>query len=372
MINSKAIGVLFPNSHDSVLGELTTGRAPAAIPFGGRYRLVDFPLSGLSVAGVEPCSMIVNRNYVSLMDHIGSGREWDFASKNGGIKIFPPYFGGQHLHVDKIDALNSIMGVLIRANEEFVVMADCNIVANIDYRELFSAHRHSGADISVVYAKRNIPPEMELDNVTFEIDSDGRCTEMLCNDYSKEERNVSLSIYVVKRTLLCDLVKQAHIRNKTSFEKDILSANLEKLNIKGYEYKGFLEFITDRKSYYRATMALLTAGNMEMLFPSKQPIYTKIRDDAPVRYTVDSKVKNSIIADGSLIAGTVENCVLFRGVRVEKGAVVRNCVLMQDTVVEAGVEMDMVITDKEVVITKDSSLKGSGNYPIYIKKGERV
>ncbi len=372
MINSKTLGILFPNSHDTVLGELTTARAPAAIPFGGRYRLVDFPLSGLSAAGVERCSLMVDRNYVSLMDHIGSGREWDFASKNGGIKIFPPFFGGKHHSGDKISALNSIMGLLTRAGEEYVVLADCNIVANIDYRELFSTHRQSGADITAVYAKTIIPPEMSEDNVTFEFGEDNRCTEIYCNDYHTEQRNVSLSVYVIKRTLLCDLVKAAYIRNRTSFEKDILCQNIDKLNIYGFEYDGFLEHITDRKSYYRANMALLADNNMDKLFPSRLPIYTKIRDDAPVRYTVDSKVQNSTIADGSLIAGTVENSVLFRGVQVKKGAVVKNCVLLQDTVVEENVVMDKVITDKEVVITKDSELRGSGNYPIYIKKGEKV
>ncbi len=372
MVNSKAMGILFPNSHDSVLGELTTGRAPAAIPFGGRYRLVDFPLSGLSAAGVERCSLMVNRNYVSLMDHIGSGREWDLATKNGGIKIFPPFFGGQHHIGDKISAINSIMGLLTRAVEEYIVLVDCNMVANIDYRELFSTHRQSGADITVVYAKTNIPPEMGEDNVTFEFDADKRCTEIYCNDYHTEQRNVSLSVYVIKRTLLCELVREAHIRNQKSFEKDILCPNIKKLNISGYEYDGFLEFITDRKSYYRANMALLVGDNMDKLFPSRLPVYTKIRDDAPVRYTVDSKVQNSTIADGSLIAGTVENSVLFRGVQVKKGAVVKNCVLLQDTVVEENVTMDKVITDKEVTITQDTELRGSGNYPIYIKKGERV
>ncbi len=372
MVNSKTLAVLFPNSHDNELGELTTRRAAAAIPFGGRYRLIDFPLSGLSTAGVERCALIVNRNYVSLMDHIGNGREWDFASKRGGISIFPPFSEGRYHAEDKVDSLYSIIGYLEKATEEYVVIADCNFVANVDYRELIATHRQSGADITAVYVKQEILPDIKDNNVTFSIDDDNNITEILCDDFHKGVRNLALSIFVMKRTVLCEMIREGHIRNRTHFEKELLSKCVGRLVIKGYEYSGFFTFITDRKCYYEANLSLLQEDNIEKLFPSKRPIYTKIRDDAPVRYTVDSKVKNSVIADGSLIAGTVENSLLFRGVRVEKGAVVKNCVLLQDTVVGAGAVLERVITDKDVKVTEGSELKGTPNYPVYVNKGETV
>ncbi len=371
-VNSKTVAVMFPNSHDKELGELTTRRAAAAIPFGGRYRLIDFPLSGLSVAGVERCALIVNRNYVSLMDHIGSGREWDFVNKQGGISIFPPYSEGQQHADDKVDSLYSIMGYLEKCSEEYVVLIDCNFVANIDYRDLFATHRQSGADITAVYVKQVISPEMRDNNITFSLDNDGNITEILSDDFHTDERNVSLSIFVMRRSILCDMIKEGHTRNRTFLEKELISKCIGKLNIQGYAYNGFFKFITDRKSYHMPNMSLLHDDNMEKLFPTRQPVYTKLRDDAPVRYTVDSKVKDSVIADGSLIAGTVENSLLFRGVKVEKGATVKNCVLMQDTVVEAGAVLEQVITDKNVTISAGNELKGTTNYPVYVNKGEIV
>ncbi len=372
MINSKTLAVLFPNSHDKELGELTAKRAAAAIPFGGRYRLIDFPLSGLSVAGVERCAIIVNRNYVSLMDHIGNGREWDFVNKRGGISVFPPFSEGQYYADNKVGALYSILGYLDKASEEYVVLADCNFVANIDYRDLFASHRQSGADITAVYVKQDISPELKDNNITLTLDNESNITEIFCDDFHSGERNIALSVFVMKRTILCDMIREGHIRNRTFIEKELMSKCIGRLVMKGYEYKGYFTFITDRKGYYEANMSLLSDDNMDKLFPSKQPVYTKVRDDAPVRYTVDSKVINSVIADGSLIAGTVENSLLFRGVRVEKGAVVKNCVLMQDTIVESGAVLDRVITDKDVKVSEGCELKGSVNYPVYVNKGETV
>ncbi len=372
MLNSKALAVLFPNSHDSELGELTSRRAAAAIPFGGRYRFIDFPLSGLSTAGVERCAIIVNRNYVSLMDHIGNGREWDFANKRGGISIFPPFSEGRNRADDKVDALYSIMGYLEKADEEYVVLADCNFVANIDYRDLLATHRQSGADVTAVYVKHEMTPELKDNNIALTLDNEENITEILCDDYHTGERNLALSVFVMKRTHLCEMIKEGHIRNRTFLEKELLSKCIGRLVMKGYEYTGYFTFMTDRKCYLEANLSLLSDDNMNKLFPVKRPIYTKVRDDAPVRYTVDSKVKNSIIADGSLIAGTVENSLLFRGVRVEKGAVVRNCVLMQDTVIETGAVIESVITDKNVKVSENSELKGTVNYPVYVNKGEIV
>ncbi len=372
--NSKVLGILFPNNHDRMLGELTVPRTCASVPYAGRYRMIDFSLSGFSQAGVEQVAMLVTRNYISLMDHIGNGREWDFAGRGGGIRLFPPYSTGDRSTaiMGEVGSLHGILGFIESCTEEYVVLSDCNVVCMIDYRELFATHRQSGADITAVYVKSKIAKNMATDNVTFEFDNDGRCTEVLCNDYQEEERNLSLSVYVVQRKLLCELVKEAHVRSKTSLARDILARNSEKLNIRGYEHKEFFKFIHDKKSFFDANMSLLHGDGMNKLFVPKAPVYTKVRGEAPVRYTVDSDVKNSIIADGALIAGTVENSILFRGVKVEKGAVVRNCVLMQDTVVSENTTLDYVITDKNVTVSGDKEVKGTDLYPVYIQKGETV
>ncbi len=375
MVSAKFLGIIFPNNHDKELGELTLNRTCASVPFAGRYRLVDFTLSGFSAAGVEQVAMVVTRNYISLMDHIGSGSEWDFSGKNVGIRLFPPFSVGSRNHsTAAVDSLHGILGFIKDAVEEYVVLADCNIAAMIDYRSLFAAHRQSEADITAVYAKHTVPKELENDNLIFKFDDGGKCTDVLSNGSygTDEQHNLSMSVFVMKRTLLCDLVNDAYMRNYTSFSRDIVARNSEKLNIRGFEHKGFFKLIYDKKSYYDSSLSLLDGDNNDRLFNPKAPVYTKVRGEAPVRYTVDSKVINSMIADGALIAGTVENSVLFRGVRVDKGAVVRNCVLMQDTVVEAGATMEYVITDKNVTVREGIEVKGSQSYPVYVQKGETV
>ena len=152
------------------------------------------------------------------------------------------------------------------------------------------------------------------------------------------------------------------------FERDILAHNVNILNIHALEYTGYVAHVCDMKSYFDENLKLTDDENLEKLFPKKSPVYTKIRDDNPTRYVPGCKVTDSILADGCVIEGTVENCVLFRGVKVKKGAVVKNCVLMQDTVVEANAELDCVVTDKNVKITAGKKLSGTESFPVYVQK----
>ena len=180
-----------------------------------------------------------------------------------------------------------------------------------------------------------------------------------------------MNIYVIERESLIHLIHDAAVRGLVYFERDILARNLKLLNVQAYEFKGYAARVSDMKSYFDENMRLLQDGSMDALF-GPAPIYTKIRDDNPTRYVAGSSVKNSLLADGCVIEGTVENCVLFRGVKVKKGAVVKNCVLMQDTVVEPGAELDCVVTDKNVRITADKKLSGTKSFPVYVQKNHIV
>ena len=212
---------------------------------------------------------------------------------------------------------------------------------------------------------------VEADNYTIRIDN-GRVAELLSNDYRPGVQNLSMNLYIIERESLIQLVRDASVRGLVYFERDILARNLNLLNIQAYEFDGYVARISDMKSYFDENMRLLQAGNVDKLFNEGNPIYTKIRDDNPHRYLEGSKVKNSLLADGCVIEGTVENCVLFRGVKVKKGAVVKNCVLMQDTVVEANAELDCVVTDKNVKITAGKKLSGTESFPVYVQKKHTV
>lgn len=370
--NTDALGVIFPNAHDSLVPELVAERTMASVPFGGRYRLIDFVLSSMVNSGISNVSIVVKQNYHSLMDHLGSGREWDLTRKRGGLNLVPPYAESNvKLYRGRVEALASLVEFLEDQKEEFVIMSDSDVAFNFDFNELIAAHVASQADVTVMYQRSVIPQGLKEDNYTLKL-QDGRVTELLTNDYRPGVQNLSMNVYIIQRESLIAMIKDASIRGLLYFEKDILARNLELLNVQGFEYTGYTARIADRKSFFEENMRLLDPKNLDALFPEDKPIYTKVHDNAPTRYAMDCQVKNSMVADGCIIEGEVENCVLFRGVKVKKGAKVKNCVLMQNTVVEAGAEVEYTVTDKNVKITADKKLSGTDTFPVYVAKGHTV
>ena len=370
--NANALGVIFANSYDNLVPELVAERTMGSIPFAGRYRMVDFVLSNMANAGIDNVSVIVRKNYHSLMDHLGSGREWDLTRKRGGLNIVPPFAERSvKLYSGRVDALASVLSWLQAQKERYVILSDTNVAMNFDFNKLIDAHVASGADVTMVYNRSEIPDGARNDNYTIRIDN-GRVTELLSNDYRPGVQNLSLNLYIIERESLIQLIRDAAVRGLVYFERDILARNLNLLNVQAYEFDGYAARIADMKSYFDENMRLLEPGNVDKLFDPANPIYTKIRDDNPTRYLEGSKVKNSLLADGCVIEGTVENSVLFRGCQIKKGAVVKNCVLMQDTVVEEGCTVEYVVSDKNVHITSGKQLTGTDSFPVFVAKGHTV
>ena len=380
MINSKAeaLGIIFPNSYDSLVPELVTERLMASIPFASRYRMCDFMISSMVHCGIDNISILVRKNYHSLMDHLGSGREWDLTRKNGGLNIVPPYAQKQvKMYEGRIEALESIRGYLKKQTEKYVIMTDSNIAVNFDFNDLLHAHIESGADATVVYRKQEIPKPLskqstEALDLYYALGVNGdHVSKIYINPTEKGEMNFCLNIYVVERELLIRMIDDAFVHGYTSFVRDILERQIEHLDVRGYCYDGYVAEIHDMKSYFEENMKLLEEENLNALFSGNQ-IYTKIRDDNPTRYINGSKAKNVMVADGCVIEGEVENSILFRGVHIGKGAKVKNCVLMQDTVVEDNASVEYVITDKDVTITEGKSLTGNDSFQVFVAKGQTV
>lgn len=380
MINSRteALGIIFPNSYDSLVPELVTERLMASIPFASRYRMCDFMISSMVHCGIDNISILVRKNYHSLMDHLGSGREWDLTRKNGGLNIVPPYAQKQvKVYEGRIEALESIRGYLKKQTEKYVIMTDSNIAVNFDFNDLLHAHIESGADATVVYRKQEIPKPLikqstEALDLYYALGVNGdHVSKIYINPTEKGEMNFCLNIYVVERELLIRMIDDAFVHGYTSFVRDILERQIEHLDVRGYCYDGYVAEIHDMKSYFEENMKLLEEENLNALFSGNQ-IYTKIRDDNPTRYINGSKAKNVMVADGCVIEGEVENSILFRGVHIGKGAKVKNCVLMQDTVVEDNASVEYVITDKDVTITEGKSLTGNDSFQVFVAKGQTV
>lgn len=376
--NADALGIIFPNSYDSLVPELVGERLMASIPFASRYRMVDFILSSMANCGIDNISLIVRKNYHSLMDHLGSGREWDLVRKNGGLNIVPPFAEKTvKLYTGRVEALASILPFLRSQKEKYVVMSDPNIAVNFDFNALIDAHVESGADVTIVYAEEELPKSLTESNIvsedlyyTLKVE-DGRVKKIYMNSKEEGIQNFSMNIYILERELLIDLINTAYVRGYLYFERDILAPQLDKLNVQAYRYDGYKARISDIRSYFEGNMKLLEDENLDALF-SGSSIYTKIRDDNPTRYIKGAKVKNIMAADGCVLEGQVEDSVLFRGVKVAKGAKVKNCVLMQGTVIEEGARVENVITDKNVTITVGKEVKGTDTFPVYVAKNQTV
>lgn len=376
--NANALGIIFPNSYDSLVPELVAERLMASIPFAGRYRMVDFVLSSMVNAGIDNISVIVRKNYHSLMDHLGSGREWDLTRKNGGLNIVPPFAEKTvKVYNGRVEALASILDFLKDQKEKYVIMSEANLAANFDFKAMLNAHIESGADVTLAYAQEEIPeglikPFDVNKDLYYTLDiEDGRVREIQINPEEPGIQNLSLNIYIIERELLISQISAAFVRGYVYFERDILAPQLDKLNVRGYKFGGYIARISSIKSYFDENMKLLDEENLDALFGGNH-IYTKIRDDNPTRYIKGAKAKNIMAADGCIIEGEVENSVLFRGVRVGKGAKVKNCVLMQDTEIEPGVNVEYIISDKNVTITADKEIKGTDSFPVYVAKYQVV
>lgn len=368
--NKKVLGLIFSNMHDGTINDLTKERTMGSVLFGGRYRLIDFPLSNMVNSGIDEVGVITKSNYQSLLDHLGSGREWDLASKNGGLHLLPPFSHvSSGMYRGRLEALYGVWDFIKTSGADYVVLSDCDVVANIDYSRIVDAHISSGADITAVYAKDVVSVEQAQKATVFGINDDGRVVDVLVSPHLSGACNISLNMFVLSKEFLKNIVLEANSRGLVSFEKDILQARTHDYKIMAYRFDGYFSRICSMDTFYKANMNLLNTENRNKLFIANKPIYTKVRDNPPAKFAIGAKVKNSLIGDGCIIEGTVENSILFRGVKIGKGAVVKNCILMQDTNIGAKCEVNCVISDKNVVVGDMRMLTGSENYPLYIGKG---
>ncbi len=374
-MKKSAFAIIFSDISGKYIKNLTEQRTMASVPFGGRYRMVDFILSSLVNSNIMNIGVITKQNYFSLMDHLGSGADWDLARKNDGLMILPPMsISGASIYNNKIEALANVINHIKYSDSDNIILTNCNEVINIDFSDLISFHESRDSDITVVYKSLEISlsPDIDPDSaVVMELDEE-KVKKIKIKPGSKGMQNMSLDIMVFKRDLLVELITSAISDSKQSFERDILQAAVTKYNVCGYKFEGFSKRIEDMESFFGANMSLLSKEATDELFNKERPVYTKVGDDFPATYGLESKVSNAVVGDGSLIEGEVVNSIIFRGVKVAAGAKVKNSILMQNTTVEKGATLEYVVTDKNVVITVDKALKGDATYPLFIEKGKII
>lgn len=373
MNGKKVLGMIFANIHEEALGSLTDMRTMGSVPFCSRYRLIDFPLSDMVESGLTKIGVVTNANFNSLMDHVGTGKPWDLSRKTDGLYLLPPYsLTSTTMWGNRIDAIYGNMGFLDQSNQEYVLMTDCYNIMNLDYTRLFDAHEKSGAAVTVVGVKAKLPKNMSSLLVFNEVAEDGKILDAAI-DPGVEEGFYSCNIILMKKYLLQSLITTAHSKNEVSFQRSILMNCIN--SGKAYAFDAtdcFVGTVDSVQSYYDISMSLLHKDVKNKLFAPERPVFTKERDDMPTLYGTEAKVNNSLIADGCEIKGTVENCIIFKGVKIEDGAVVKNSILMQDTVIGEDTRINYIIADKNVNIKSGVELSGAENFPVSLAKDTRI
>ena len=363
------MGIVMADKAELNLNELTSMRSVAAIPFGGRYRLIDFILSNMVNSGIINVGVATNINYSSLMDHLGSGAPWDLNRKIYGLFMLPPYVRGSgSVRAGNIDQLYGVLTFLRRSRQQYVLLASGRIVCNMTFDEALNAHIEKDADVTVIYHDKEKADAQLSRGVVYEIGEDGRVTGIEIEPHFPRSTCESMDMYIVDRLKLIEMIDEAYSRGSHDFIRDILLEKLETAKIYGYEYKGFVGKIDSVDSYYENSMKMLDDGIRKELFHSENRIYTKVKDQVPTQYGEGAEVDDALIADGCVIEGHVENSIVSRGVHIAKGAVVKNSIVMQNSVIEENCEIENVIIDKECTLRSGKKLIGHPEHPVILPK----
>ena len=367
------MGIIFAN--DGEIGELTNKRTTASVPFGGRYRQVDFHLANLTAGGVRHIGIISRHNYQSLMHHIGSGEEWGLALEEGGLEFLTPYsMSTTDNYRGKLETLYSAMDFLEFGPEnDYVILTGTAIQSNMDMKKLLDAHVASGKDITVVTKAGIANGKKQLD-LAVKLDENGEIADMMVDYAAPEGYLASMDVFVMSKKWMIERVKQCVAHNLYHMDRDLVLGQWQKneASVNIYQFSGVAMYNETIEEYFANSLALIDNDVYHNVFSGHHTIYTKVRDRVPSYYGEGCKIDNCVVSDGCMLDGEVKNSVLFRQVTVCEDAEIENCVIMNDSVIGEGAKLKNVILDKNVTVTPGAKLIGTKKNPIIIKRGEAV
>ncbi|WP_127585197.1 glucose-1-phosphate adenylyltransferase subunit GlgD [Paenibacillus koleovorans] len=363
----RVMGVINLVNEYEEMEELTYGRCVASVPFAGRYRLVDFMLSSMVNSGISNVAIFAHTKYRSLMDHLGSGKEWDLDRKRSGLFILPPAVDEmQDMLKGDLFHFHRHRDYFYRSPDEYVIVARSHMVCNIDFTKVVDAHRESGADVTLVYKDTDEQTNARCRRLV--LNDEGRVTAMQDHQGRLATSNVSMEVFVLRKDLLLDLVQVSLSEGYDHFVRNAIMRNVDRLRIHGYKYEGYLGVVNTIMSYYQHSMKLLNPEVYRDLFFTPGLIYTKVKDEPPTKYLRSSSVGNALIANGCHLEGSVENSILFRGVKVRKGAKIKNCIIMQNCEIGEYASIENAILDKDVLVGRGRDLLGDLSAPFIAAK----
>jgi len=375
-MRDSAFGLVYAGEQIFNLRELVDQRAVGALPIGGRYRVIDFPISNMVNTGIRNVAVIASRNYNSLMDHLGSGKAWGLSRKSDGLFLLTPFANKDNPGVYRgmVEAMKGSMDYLKRAKQRYCIITGSRTIYNTSYEEMMDFHINSDADVTLLYNKlsneRWKGKRYEDDRLSVKKNGEVRRMEMDVPQSSLD--CLSMDAFIIRKDLLIYLVDESVARGEYHFFDGLLRNNLGRIKIMGFEYKDYVSRLHNVASYYRTNMDFLDTNIQTKLFRGHNRIYTKVKDEVPARYMPTASVKNSIVANGCIIEGAVENSVLFRGVYIGKDTTVKNSIIFPNAEINDNAEIENVVIDKNASVRNRTRLIGSMEYPVIIQKGAVV
>lgn len=368
-----AVGIIFADAYDVDLDQLTRTRTLAGVPFGGRYRIVDFNLSSMVNSGIRNVGIITTQHYSSLMGHVRAGSEWDLDRKTSHLTFLPPFSlnGNNVIYENRLEALLANIHYLTDVKEKYVIMSSCNFIANIDFEKMLDYHIKSGANVTGLYVSRLVNPKNDVVSTVYSVE-DGMITDIKIGSDRHEGMFYAANTYVIEREYLIKLLKDLDGRGK-SFRTDVVMPEVKAGKAAAYDGGETVLFLDNLQGYLQANLSLLDRDiRNEIFYNRERPIITEVKDSAPTKYGENAEVRNSMIADGSVIEGKVVNSIIFRGCTVKKGAVVENSVVMQDSTVGENVKLGYAVLDKKTIINDNRMLFGYITHPFFVEKGVMI
>ncbi|MEZ4357640.1 MAG: glucose-1-phosphate adenylyltransferase subunit GlgD [Eubacteriales bacterium] len=370
-------GLIYAGEQNMNLRELVILRSVGAVPIAGRYRALDFVLSNMVNSNIRNIGIIAQKNYHSLMDHLGSGKDWDLNRKSDGLFILPPFDTNENRgsYRGLCDAVKGAMNYIVRTSQKYCLLCGSYTIYNETYDRLLDYHINSGADITMLYNVEENPEytgERFKDTRIIMDDETGRVIDMELNPSVPRSNKIGMDIYLIRKDLLEYLIEDAVLHGNYNFVMDVLIPNINSLKIYAIEHKGYVGRLHSVAAYFKMNMDFLKNDVQQDLFLSENRIFTKIKDEAPVKFSKDAKIKNSFIANGCIIKGEVENSIIFRGVHIDEGVSIKNSIIMQDSHISSNCSLEYVILDKIVHMREGRKLIGDENFPVVIRKGAMV
>ncbi|MBM7570732.1 glucose-1-phosphate adenylyltransferase subunit GlgD [Aquibacillus albus] len=364
---NRIAGIINLDQEQDFLDELTYFRCGAAVPYAGHYRMIDFTISNMVHSSIESIAIFTRRKYRSLLDHLEQGKAWDLDRQRGGLFILPPDWNDPtDISRGDLKHFHNNMDYINRVQADYILVTGAQNICNINFQDVLAEHKASKADVTVIYKKVcELYPEHHLAS-KLTINKQNNRVTAIHND--PKSQDIYMNMYLVKKSYLYALIEECIARGHTNLFADAIKANVEDIHIHAYEYKGVHSLINSVESYYRNSTKLLNEIEHDALFNEDSPIYTKVKDEAPTKFLPNSKVKNTIVANGCVIEGQVEGSILFRGVKVGKGSTIRNSIIMQRCEIDSGVVLENVIIDKDCKINSGRMLIGAKEKPFVVAK----